>query len=58
MKKLESVSYKNVKLTGGFWKKWQETVALNTVNAVSEKSKVTVNADSAKFKCLSEETLK
>ena len=36
MKKLESVSYKNVKLTGGFWKKWQETVAMNTVNAVYE----------------------
>ena len=30
---------------------------LNAANVVSEKSKVTVNADSAKFKCLREETL-
>ena len=33
---LESVNHQKVKMTGGFWKKWQDTVADNTVDAVYE----------------------
>ena len=33
---LESVNYQKVKMTGGFWKKWQDVVADNTVDAVYE----------------------
>ena len=33
---LESVNYQKVRMTGGFWKKWQDVVADNTVDAVYE----------------------
>lgn len=36
MKKLSSVSYKNVTMKEGFWKKWQETIVSSTVDAVYE----------------------
>lgn len=34
MKNFKSVSYKDVKLTGGFWYKWQDTVASSTLDSV------------------------
>lgn len=36
MKKYRSVSYKNVQIKDGFWKKWQDTVIASTVDAVYE----------------------
>ena len=33
---LDSVNYQKVKMTGGFWKNWQEVVADRTVDAVYE----------------------
>jgi len=36
MKKLKSVSYQNVTLKDGFWKKWLDTVTDSTVDAVYE----------------------